>query len=127
MGNKLETVKFLVSKGAQVNAIHQGRSPIQIACGKSDIEVVQFLIDNGADITLGTDSEIGTPLHWATGEHRYDIAKLLLSHGADVNALNIHKITPLILATAGTDPKMIRLLLEHQADPTVFLSSVDFC
>ena len=44
MGNQLEAVKFLVSKGANINAVHRGRSPIQIACGKSDMEIIDFLL-----------------------------------------------------------------------------------
>lgn len=119
MGNQLEAVKFLVSKGANINAVHRGRSPIQIACGKSDMEIIDYLLANGADIHIGQDSEVGTPLHWAVGEHRVDVARKLLEHGANVNAMNRHKITPLILAAAGTDASMIKLLLEFHADPTV--------
>ncbi|KAK8815022.1 hypothetical protein WA556_007058 [Blastocystis sp. ATCC 50177/Nand II] len=121
MGNQLEAVKFLVSKGANINAVHRGRSPIQIACGKSDMEIIDFLLANGADIHIGQDSEVGTPLHWAVGEHRVDVARKLLEHGADVNAMNKHKITPLILAAASTDASMIKLLLEFHADPTIAL------
>lgn len=119
MGNQLESVKFLVSKGAQINAVHNGRSPIQIACGKSDMEIIDFLLGNGADIGAGKDSEVGTPLHWAVGEHRVDVARKLLEKNADVNAMNKHHITPLILAAAGTDASMIKLLLEFHADPSV--------
>lgn len=121
MGNQLESVKFLVSKGASINAVHNGRSPIQIACGKSDMEIIDFLLANNADIHIGQDSEVGTPLHWAVGEHRVNVARKLLESGADVNALNKHKITPLILAAASTDASMIKLLLEFHADPTVVM------
>ena len=96
-------MKFLVSKGATINSIHSGRSPIQVACGKSHLDIINFLLENGADIFVGTDSEIGTPLHWAVGEHRLDVVRLLLERGSDVNAVNNKKITPLILAAAGTD------------------------
>lgn len=85
------------------------------------MEIITYLLENGADITIGGDSEIGTPLHWAVGEHRLEVSRMLLERGSDVNALNAKKITPLILASAGTDSGMIRLLLEHRADPTVSL------
>lgn len=116
----METIKFLVSKGAKINTIHNGRSPIQVACGKSSIEIINYLLDNGADIFVGLDSDIGSPLHWAVGEHRLDVTRMLLDRGSDINAVNGKKITPLILAAAGTDSGMIRLLLERNADPTVF-------
>ena len=122
MGNSFEGVKYLVGKGANINAAHNNRSPIQIACGKSDLEIITFLLDHGADLTVGANSEIGTPLHWAAGENRVDVAELLLSRGADVNALNAPGLTPLVLATANTCAPMVRLLLRHSADPKVVLA-----
>ena len=119
LGDHMETVTFLVSKGANINAYHKGRSPIQIACGNSSQAIIEFFLSKGADLSLGADSEIGTPLHWAVGEHRLDISRLLLSRNVDVNAMNRYGVTPLIMASAGTDSSMIQLLLDHHADPTV--------
>ena len=90
-----------------------------MACGKSDLDIINYLLDNGADIQIGKDSEIGSPLHWAVGEHRLDVTRILLDRGSDINGLNSNNITPLILAAASTDSGMIRLLLERNADPTV--------
>ena len=83
------------------------------------MEIINYLLDNGADIFLGKDSDIGSPLHWAVGEHRLDVVRVLLDRGSDINGLNGNNITPLILAAASTDSGMIRLLLERHADPTV--------
>ena len=119
MGNHFDTVKLLVSKGAQISSVNKGRSPIQVACGNSNREIIEYLLDHGADLSVGQDSEIGSPLHWSVGEHRVEISRLLLEHGADVNMPNMYGVTPLILAAAGTDSAMIKLLLEFHADPTV--------
>ena len=123
LGNQLETVKFLIAKGAKINNVTKDRSPIQVACGKSDLPIIHYLLENGADIMVGKESEIGSPLHWAVGEHRLDVARLLLERGSDINGLNSKGITPLILAAASTDSGMIRLLLEKKADPTVQFDS----
>ena len=83
------------------------------------MDIINYLLDNGADLHVGKDSDIGSPLHWAVGEHRLDLTRMLIERGCDVNEMNGKKVTPLILATAGTDSGMIRLLLDHKADPTV--------
>lgn len=124
LGNHIETVTLLVSKGADVNAYHKGRSPIQIACGNSSQAIIELLLSHGANLSIGTDSEIGTPLHWAVGEHRLDITRLLLDKNVDINAVNRYGVTPLIMASAGTDASMIQLLLDHHADPTVVYPAV---
>jgi ankyrin repeat protein len=40
----------------------------------------------------------------------------LLAQGAEVNARNAHGWTPLHVATAGGDPAVVDLLLQHGAD-----------
>ena len=119
MGDQYEMVEYLVGKGASVNAYHNTRSPIQIACGKSNMKIINFLLDRGADLTIGTDSEIGTPLHWAVGENRVEVTEELLKRGANVDALNAPGLTALVLATANTCPAIIKLLIDHHADPKV--------
>ena len=121
MGNSFDGVKYLVEKGALINTEHNNRSPIQIACGKSDMNIIEYLLDHGADLSVGSNSEIGTPLHWAAGENRVEVAQLLLERGANVDALNATGLTPLILATANTCAPMVQLLLSHNADPKVVL------
>ena len=50
-----------------------------------------------------------TPLHMAARSGNVQVAQLLVSHGADVNALNLDDLTPLVIAAqegkqAGHDP-----------------------
>lgn len=45
------------------------------------------------------------------------IVRLLLKHGADVNAAGRFGYTPLMGAADLNEPKMVKLLLEHKADP----------
>jgi ankyrin repeat protein len=67
-----------------------------------------------------------TPLHFASeGSHRGgpdiavsfpDVARLLLEHGADVNARGIDLSTPLHVAAQYGRVEVVRVLLEHRAD-----------
>jgi len=63
-----------------------------------------------------------TPLH-DVSQGTYDfeeagvgVARLLLEHGADVNAKVMFGSTPLDLVPRSTRPKLAQLLLEHAAN-----------
>ncbi len=46
-----------------------------------------------------------------------DVARILLTHGADVNSKNENGLTPLHLASQLGFTELIRVLVEHGADP----------
>ena len=46
--------------------------------------MVQFLIDNGADINKA-DKDKRTPLHWAVESGKKEMVELLIENGADTN------------------------------------------
>jgi ankyrin repeat protein len=75
----LEIVKLLLSPtvGADVNA----SKALAVA---SDLEIVKFLIENGADVNANN----GVALDYASRNGNLEIVKFLLENGADVNANN---------------------------------------
>ena len=60
----LAMVKFLVGKGANVNAISEdtGATPLHWASG--NLPIVEFLVEKGADFRIADESG-QTPLHFA--------------------------------------------------------------
>jgi hypothetical protein len=87
------------------------------------------LIDHGAHInaelkqlkrTGDTNEEqtesLFTPLGLAVDEGHTETVKILPQNGADVNAMSANE-TPLIRAVDNEDIAMVRLLLQHKADP----------
>jgi ankyrin repeat protein len=60
-----------------------------------------------------------TPLHWAATTRRTEIARLLCSYGADVNARDIAGQTPLHYAAAMNAAGVIRVLLAWRANPNL--------
>jgi len=58
-----------------------------------------------------------TPLHAAIAERHAEVAELLISKGANVNARNDSGRTPLhFLATYINDRRLAELMLEHGSD-----------
>ena len=85
--------------------------------------MVQEVLDQGADVN-DRDKDGSSALHLASiGDHE-EAVRLLLSDGADVNALDDHSNTPLIAACGffhgakltGSCESVVRLLLEGSAD-----------
>jgi ankyrin repeat protein len=91
----LEAVKYIVSKGADVNAKSEGGSdipsgvtPLHFAAEDHGIEVVEFLISQGADVNAKADTGLVTgitPLHLGIMTGNIEIVKLLVSKGANVH------------------------------------------
>lgn len=70
-----------------------------VLCDQED--VVEFLLQRGADINVRADDEnAGAPLHWAAFFGNYDMVELLVEAGADVNTTDAFGCTPLDSALA---------------------------
>lgn len=77
-----------------------GASSLHHAVLKRNREIVRLLLANGADIEIKAKDEFeGTPLMWAAFWGLYEMAKLLLEEGADVNAPDVNGATPLVGAS----------------------------
>ena len=80
LGGNEETVRYLVGKGAHMNArnIFQ-ESSLHWACKVGDPSVVRFLLRHNATVTL--DSESNTPMHWAAEYDHAEVIFELLQNG----------------------------------------------
>ena len=94
-----------------------GDSFLQEAAIKGDFGQVKRLVEQGHNVnhSLG-DGE--TPLTSAVRGGRVDVVRFLLAKGAGVNQQNwLSSRTPLMLAANSGDTEMIKVLLDHGADP----------
>ena len=125
---KLDTVKALVSLGADIHAKVsvskcQARStPLHLAAGSNrHPDMVKTLVSFGADIHAKTKLNEKTPLHIA-GEHgNLETVKELLSFGADIHARTKNGLTTLHLTASEGDfayshVQTIRELVSQGAD-----------
>lgn len=89
-----EFYKWLVEQGADINISEYEGTPLhyQARCYYNNVE---GLILAGADIEAVTDTCKETPLHIAVGAAQPSSTEALVKYGANVNALNYAKLTPL--------------------------------
>jgi len=91
-----------------------GYSPLILACYRSNIPVVKFLIEKGAEINKVSD--MGTALMAATVKKNTEMVQLLLDKKADPNITDPNGTTALIYAVQFNAPELIKLLLKYKAD-----------
>jgi len=114
VSGKLDVLKFLVERGADIDSISdKGSTPVRSACYMSHVSVVSYLIDLGADISRPNYSG-GTCLINAIQSPR--LCHLLLEHGADVNAKDYQGKTALHYAISERNIRTVDLLLCWGAD-----------
>jgi ankyrin repeat protein len=151
MAGSLDTVRLLMSAGADVNeSAPDGVTPLILTLtrgieeglwllpGGRNEDIALFLLENGADPTL---AEAGyTALHVASATGQMTAVTALIARGADPNTpvtmpkrlmealipgdaylttgwVSQIDATPFMLAAKSVDVDMMRLLLEHGADP----------
>ncbi|MGO9958628.1 MAG: ankyrin repeat domain-containing protein [Solirubrobacteraceae bacterium] len=133
--------------------IYQGRSPVQEAALAGHMDVVSVLVDAGASwehdqvdelVATAMSGDRGTverllaadpglrqraiercpdQLVRAAGQNNYDAVALLIELGYDVNARS--RTAPLHEAAMRGNLAMIRLLLDHDADPNIHDTGYD--
>ena len=98
--SKIKSARLLLSNGASARASNNdGKTPLHCAAGGSTLrsEFCDILLDRDADIDVA-DEDGNQPLHIACTHNKVEIAKSLISHGADVAAVNGQNVSPFQLA-----------------------------
>lgn len=91
-----EMVALLLSQGADINAQTEEtlETALTLACCGGFLEVVDFLVKAGADISAGAN----TPLMEASQEGHIELVRYLIATGADVNSATSSGDTALMYA-----------------------------
>jgi ankyrin repeat protein len=98
-----------------------GYPALHFAVGMNDKPIVEALLGAGGDVDIRNEAEYTgtageTALHCAAFWGHFEVAKLLIDRGADVNALTQEKGTPLHDAARMCNAKVARLLLDSGAN-----------
>ncbi|HEY6036142.1 MAG TPA: ankyrin repeat domain-containing protein, partial [Kofleriaceae bacterium] len=130
--------RLLLAAGARPNAEDRaGTTPLELAVGRDgDDAVVSLLVEHGADakragarigasepatakllLAHGADPRAEGALQLAAIRGNTETLKILLDHGAPIDAPAALGMTPLMWAAQMGHPDAVVLLLEHSADP----------
>lgn len=111
----------------EANATHIATTGIRAASKKGYIDMVQLLIEHGADVNANDIYE-ATALILATQNNHADVVRLLLEKGAFTNYLdNKEQLTALDFACAGGYLDICNLLITHGANVHEFFCIQDAC
>jgi len=107
-----------------------GHTILTVACRAMNVDVVRVLLERGEDVNAHVNGD--TPLTLTVENARFsesslvaglEIARLLIDHGADIDALGQSGSSALFLATVYKMPTFVQLLISRGAN--VNLATVD--
>eukprot|EP00795_Rhopilema_esculentum_P017434 gene17434-9036_t len=114
--NNTDVVKLLAALGADVSLKDaDDRTCLFIAAEEDCVETCKILLaqPNGHMLLNEFDDQENTPLHIAASKGYIKIVKLLLQHGALIDAKNDQNLTPLHLAAKFGRARIVDILLKR--------------
>ncbi len=115
VNSSIETVRFLLDKGADVNKGMGAWKPIHLAVGNGNAKMVKLFLDNGADLAVQNPHR-KTPLRIAEEEGYFVIARML-READEKDYKNLY--------AKESDQKSEKILRRETSKPSIVKSDVD--
>jgi len=113
----IKIVRYLVQAGANVNCLAQNErrdSPLSAAAQGGDLEIIHFLIENGAEIDYKNGFHV-SPLHIAIKDSKKIVAIYLIHNGADIELTDSEGHTSLHWAAYKGEKRVMETLIRANA------------
>jgi ankyrin repeat protein/L-ascorbate metabolism protein UlaG (beta-lactamase superfamily) len=111
----MAAAQVLINTGMDIDVRDTwGTTPLTAACWVS-LEMVQWLLDHGADVNAHTDSSL-SPLSIAVFSGNPEIVNLLINSGADINWCSSNSDRPLMAAIEQGNTAIARILMDAGAE-----------
>jgi len=117
--DRLEIAGMLLKSGAIIQEINaQKNLAIHLAAARGDVEQVKILTDKDPNSVHKQDPEGKTPLHYVAPTNNIEIAQILHSKGAEINAHDHRENTPLhdAATTPHNNKEMVKFLVNQGAN-----------
>ncbi|XP_046551958.1 putative ankyrin repeat protein RF_0381 isoform X2 [Haliotis rubra] len=110
--NSASVSRLLIEGGTNIEVVNRdGYTPLHRAVAKKNLEIVELFAEKFGMEESNPTSSNPTDISYLT--------KLMVKHGADVNALNKEKLTPLQVAASWQSFDVVAVLLTEGADANV--------
>jgi hypothetical protein len=129
MDHQIKFVKALIARGAEINSQEKQYILLVLSVrsdreGRYDMEVTNYLLENGADINARgkydqTILHDAVKLYFHRKKNILTLIEYLLQNGADINAQDSDGVTPFMIAVCTHDEPFIALLLRYSPDVTI--------
>lgn len=115
--NNESIIRLLIEKNVNINIVskYSNDSPLLIACKEENLQLVQRLIDLGANIELQNDRMIN-PLLNVVQSGNLNQLSLLIKKNANINVKNNDGMTPLLLSVLYGHNDLVNVLIDAGAD-----------
>lgn len=133
--NKIENVKIALSEGAEINGTSEeygGFTPLMAAAGAWNMDILNFLLDKGADVKVKTP-EGDTILSIMVGqgfsfgprinEQYHNLIRKIISKGVDVDSYNQSgDNNPLLISMSAADVETVDMLIDAGANLNIIVN-----
>ncbi|EXU96965.1 ankyrin repeat protein [Metarhizium robertsii] len=123
----IECVQLLLDKGADPSSVTDGRTPLELAVTRGNLDIINMLLEHGANMHNPSDGGL-TLLHIAAQYGYVDVLKVLLNRGFDPPVTTAGVRTPLQLAICNERIAAACFLIQkttnHGASMQTFLSAM---
>ena len=93
-----------------------GATPAHWAALFGQVEVLKALAAEGARFDQTVSASGMQPIHWASTHGHTEVVKFLLAQGCSVDALDVKKTTPLVIAAQYDHSVLVFFLAKSRAD-----------
>ena len=112
----IESVKLHIAAGTDLNINYGGSNALYEAVLEGHNEIIELLIEAGANVNLKHGIHGDTPLYPGAIKGRKKICELLITKGADVNAKRDNGRNPLHIAAFWGHTEVVKLLISKGAN-----------
>ncbi|KAK3095964.1 hypothetical protein FSP39_021368 [Pinctada imbricata] len=119
--------RLLVDHGARILSRDNWRmTPLMYAAISNCHQIIEYFMSICPETAEAGDNFGKKPLHYALEYDSVDSVRVLLNHGADVNCITEHGLTPLMALCSTRDPEHRELLIELLLDAGAELELREF-